>query len=59
VRHCKNFGMTFEMAFNYANSRKGYYQICKSKDIQFAINNNRLRKRGLVFLLDQYQKVHI
>ena len=51
--------MTFEMAFNYANSRKGYYQICKSRDIQFAINNNRLRKRGLVFLLDQYGKVRI
>ena len=44
---------------NCANTRKGYYQICKTRYIQFAINNERLRKRGLVFLLDQYEKVHI
>ena len=31
----------------------------KTRYIQFAINNERLRKRGLVFLLDQYEKVHI
>ena len=29
------------------------------KAVEFAINNERLRKRGLVFLLDQYEKVHI
>ena len=52
-------GVSHEIAFNCANTRKGYYQICKSRYIQFAINNERLRKRGLVFLLDQYEKVHI
>lgn len=52
-------GVPFEIAFNCANTRKGYYQICKTRYIQFAINNERLRKRGLVFLLDQYEKVHI
>lgn len=52
-------GVLFEIAFNCANTRKGYYQICKTRYIQFAINNERLRKRGLVFLLDQYKKVHI
>ena len=44
---------------NCANTRKGYYQICKTRYIQFAINNERLRKRGLIFLLGQYEKVHI
>lgn len=48
-----------ELAFACANTRKSYYQICKTTYIQFAINNERLRKRGLVFLLDQYEKVHI
>lgn len=55
----QKLGVPFEIAFNCANTRKGYYQICKARYIQFAINNERLRKRGLVFLLDQYEKVHI
>lgn len=55
----RQLGMEHELAFACANSRKGYYQICKTTYIQFAINNERLRKRGLVFLLDQYEKVHI
>lgn len=61
-RKCESLqklGVPFEIAFNCANTRKGYYQICKTRYIQFAINNERLRKRGLVFLLDQYEKVHI
>lgn len=61
-RRCKaleQLGVPFEIAFNCANTRKGYYQICKSRYIQFAINNERLRKRGLIFLSDQYQKVHV
>lgn len=52
-------GVEPELAHNIACTRKGYYQICKTRYIQFAINNERLRKRGLVFLLDQYNKVHI
>ena len=55
----QKLGVPFGIAFNCANTRKGYYQICKTRYIQFAINNKRLRKRGLVFLLDQYEKVHI
>ena len=55
----RQLGLTHELAFNCANTRKGYYQICKTTYIQFAINNERLRKRGLVFLLDQYEKVYI
>ena len=55
----RQLGLTHEVAFNCANTRKGYYQICKSTYIQFAINSERLRKRGLIFLLDQYEKVHI
>ena len=52
-------GVNPELAYNIANTRKGYQLICKSDWIKFAINNQRLRKRGLVFLLDQYEKVHI
>ena len=55
----RQLGMEHELAFACANTRKSYYQICKTTYIQFAINNERIRKRGLVFLLDQYEKVHI
>lgn len=55
----QKLGVSFEIAFNCANSRKSYQQMCKSRYIMFAINNEKLRKRGLVFALDQYQKVHI
>lgn len=55
----RQLGVSHEIAFNCANTRKGYYQICKSRYIQFAINNERLRKRGLIFLSDQYTKVHV
>ena len=54
----RQLGVSHEIAFACANTRKGYYQICKTTYIQFAINIERLRKRGLVFLLDQYTKVH-
>lgn len=55
----QKLGIPKQIAYNLANSRKGYQQICKTRYIQFAINNKKLRKRGLVFGLDQYQKVHI
>lgn len=35
----RQLGVSHEIAFNCANTRKGYYQICKSRCIQFAINN--------------------
>lgn len=55
----KKLGMNPELAHNLANARKSYQQICNSQWMKFAINIERLKKRGLVFLLDQYQKVHI
>ena len=55
----RQLGVEHEIAFACANTRKGYYQICRTTYIRFAINIERLRKRGLIFLLDQYQKVHV
>ena len=52
-------GVKPELAYSIANTRKGYQLICKTDWMKFAINIERLRKRGLVFLLDQYTKVHI
>ena len=55
----EQLGVETELAHNIACSRKGYQLICKTDWLKFAINIERLRKRGLVFLLDQYIKVHI
>lgn len=52
-------GIEPKLSHQVACTRKGYYQICKTTYVQFTINIERLRKRGLVFLLDQYTKVHI
>lgn len=52
-------GVEPTLAHNIACSRKGYQLVCKTNWLKFAINIERLRKRGLVFLLDQYTKVHI
>ena len=51
-------GMPFELAFGCANTRKSYQQICKTRYIEFALNNERLKKRGLLSLTDHYLKVH-
>lgn len=55
----EKLGLRQDIAHNLANTRKGYQLVCKTNWMKFAINIEKLRKRGLVFLLDQYQKVHI
>ena len=55
----KKLGLKTEIAHNIACTRKGYQLIAKTDWLKFAINIERLRKRGLIFLSDQYQKVHI
>lgn len=55
----EQLGVRKDIAHNIACSRKGYQLVCKTDWLKFAINIERLRRKGLVFLLDQYQKVHI
>lgn len=52
-------GVKPDIAHNLANTSKGYQLVAKTDWMKFAINIERLRKRGLIFLSDQYQKVHI
>ena len=55
----KQLGVRPDIAHNLANTRKGYQLVSKTDWMKFAINIEKLRKRGLVFLLDQYTKVYI
>ena len=52
-------GVKPEIACNLAHTGKGYQLVAKTDWLKFAINIERLRKRGLIFLSDQYQKVHV
>lgn len=52
-------GVKPDIAYNLARTSRGYQLVAKTDWLKFAINIERLRKRGLIFLSDQYQKVHI
>lgn len=52
-------GVKPDIAYNLANTSKGYQIVAKTEWLKFAINIERLRQRGMIFLADQYQKVHI
>ena len=41
-----------------ANIRRGYYWVASTVILHIAINNKRLKQKGLVFPLDHYLKVH-
>lgn len=55
----KQLGVKPDIAYNLAHTGKGYQLVAKTSWLKFAINNDRLRKRGLIFLSDQYVKVHV
>ena len=55
----KQLGVKPDIAYNLAHTSKSYQLVAKTDWLKFAINNERLRKRGLIFLSDQYAKVHV
>lgn len=46
-------------AYEWANTRKGYWHIAKSFILSRTITDERLRKAGYVFLLDYYDEVRV
>jgi|LSQX01.1.fsa_nt_gb group II intron reverse transcriptase/maturase len=55
----QKLGIPKGKAWEWANTRKGYARVARSYILHRAITNERLKKFGLVSLLDQYQLVHI
>jgi hypothetical protein len=51
-------GISRSKAWEWANTRKGYARIARSFVLCRTITNERLKKFGLVSLLDRYQLVH-
>lgn len=52
-------GVNKYKAWEWANSRKAYARVAMSYIMCRTVTNDRLKKRGLVSLLDQYQLKHI
>lgn len=52
-------GLTKSKAWEWANTRKGYARVARSYILCRTITNERLKKFGLVSLLDYYQAIHI
>ncbi len=52
-------GVKKSKAWEWANTRKGYWRIAGSYILSTAITNDRLREAGYVFLSDYYRKVRI
>lgn len=58
-KNLQKLGIPKGKAWEWANTRKGYARVARSFILCRAITNDRLKKYGLVSLLDQYQLVHI
>lgn len=58
-KNLMKLGIPKGKAWEWANTRKGYARVARSFILCRAITNERLKKFGLVSLLDQYQLVHI
>jgi RNA-directed DNA polymerase len=52
-------GINKYKAYEWANTRKGYWHIAKSFILSRTITTDRLRKAGYVFLMDYYESVRV
>jgi hypothetical protein len=59
VANLIKLGINKYKAYEWANTRKGYWHIANSFILSRSITNDRLRKAGYVFLLDYYESVRV
>lgn len=55
----RKLGASHRNAYVTANCRKGYQYVCGTATIHYTLSNKRLKQRGLVSLLDHFNKVHL
>lgn len=58
IRCLKKLGVYENNAKKCAYSRKSYWFISNQISVKYALSNERLKRKGLVFPLDYYLKVH-
>ena len=54
-----HFGIEKHKAWEYANTRKGYWRISNSQILSLTLKNDTLRKLGYIFLSDYYKQVRV
>lgn len=59
LKNLIKLGINKPKAWEWANTRKGYWRIAGSFILTRTITNDRLRKAGYVFLSDYYRKVRV
>jgi RNA-directed DNA polymerase len=59
LRNLIKLGVKKPKAWEWANTRKGYWHTAKSFILSTTITVDRLRKSGFIFLSDYYQKVRV
>lgn len=57
IRRLKALGIAHEAAYAFGNSRKGHWRLSMTSGVQRALNNEYLKAKGLVSLLDRWSKL--
>ena len=58
LRNLIKLGIAKYKAWEYANTRKGYWHIAKSPILTRSVTNDRLQQAGYIFFTDYYRKVN-
>ncbi len=58
-RNLKKLGLDKYKAWEYANTRKGYWRISNSPILHRTITSEKLTRRGYKSLFSQYQKIRL
>jgi RNA-directed DNA polymerase len=58
IRNLIKFGIEKYKAWEYANTRKGYWHTANSPILTRSISNDRLKQAGYIFFSDYYRKVN-
>ena len=59
VTNLRKLGIPADKAYQWANSRLGYWRIAGSPDLKCSITNERLAAAGYFSILNYYESLHI
>lgn len=58
-RYLRKLGIAEQKAWEYANTRKGYWRIANSPILSKSLSNKFLKETGYIFFYDYFQKVSV
>ena len=59
VIHLRKLGIPADKAYQWSNSRLGYWRIAGSPDLKCSITNERLAAAGYFSILNYYESLHL